>query len=420
LATFNQALAAYRSANPGARLNMAALQVVLRELGVDVQQLIADMDLDVARITTTGMTSAFGGWVPGSVPVTSPANTGILVRRGSQIVIQMHYNLYYSDGSDQSTLLLETAPYTDDMTALSTPSLVAPVEIPCPAGVEGVGCRRAATDARSSNGLLMRCDQSLETYASNTAENAYGYCDYPIAYEGWILGVGPHMHELGKAARIVLNPEAPDETILIDIPNWDFHWQGQYSFVEPVEIQPGDVVRVECWWDNSEGIRYVVWGEGTQDEMCFHFTRILVREPGKTLADFGYTVHTVMSDHHQGHTAGDAHDHEELVNVTDDMAIPVVALTVTPTSAGGYYIQLTVENFDFAPEAVDGAHVPGQGHAHLYVNGEKITRLYGTEYYLDAVPSGDVEIRVTLNSNDHRTYAHHGAIIQAVVLLNGQ
>ena len=138
--------------------------------------------------------------------------------------------------------------------------------------------RMDVVNPNTSNSLLAVCGQTLDTYADNTAENAYGTCDYPITFDGWLLSVGPHMHELGKATRIILNPDTPDETILIDIPNWDFHWQGQYSFEEPVALVEGDVLRLECWWDNSKGDRYVVWGEGTQDEMCFNFTRFLRQE----------------------------------------------------------------------------------------------------------------------------------------------
>ena len=49
-------------------------------------------------------------------------------------------------------------------------------------------------------------------------------------------------------------------------------------FDEPVPLTPGDVLRVTCVYDNSGPIpgpdgrplepRYLVWGEGTTDEMC--------------------------------------------------------------------------------------------------------------------------------------------------------
>lgn len=283
----------YQAANAGQSPDPIALVDLLRAQGVDVRRLIIDLDIDIAAMSGSGMDGSVGGWVPGAVPVTSPPNTGILVPAGSQIVLQMHYNLYTTLGSDQSTLILETAPYSEAMTPLRAQALVAPVEIPCPDGVEASACdreraRRETINPNTPNALLAACGQTLDTYAANTADHAYGYCDYPIDFEGWLLGVGPHMHELGKSSRVVLNPATTGETVLIDIPAWDFHWQGQYSFAQPVPLQPGDIVRLECWWDNSSGDRYVTWGEGTQDEMCFNFTRFLVRQDGKTLADYGY------------------------------------------------------------------------------------------------------------------------------------
>ena len=86
------------------------------------------------------------------------------------------------------------------------------------------------------------------------------------------------MHLLGKSIRVELNPGTDHARVLLDIPRWDFHWQGAYSLKEPVEAKPGEVLRVTCRYDPSlrhhgaHGIpktpRYVLWGEGTTDEMC--------------------------------------------------------------------------------------------------------------------------------------------------------
>jgi hypothetical protein len=80
------------------------------------------------------------------------------------------------------------------------------------------------------------------------------------------------------AFRISLNPGTPAEKILLDIPRWDFHWQGEYWFAEPIALRQGDRVRISCVYDNAEAIpgpdgrplepRYLTWGEGTTDEMC--------------------------------------------------------------------------------------------------------------------------------------------------------
>lgn len=416
--------------NPSASAasDVSVIGEVLTNNGIDIQLLLADLNVDVAAATNSGMSGGIGGWVPGGVPVLAPENSGLLVPAGSQLVIQMHYNTLADDGSDQSTMLLQIEEASDNMTAIISRPFLAPVEIPCPAGLDSPECDRANQDNATSDGLMGICGQTLDFYAENTAENAYSMCDYTMSTDGWIISMGPHMHEIGKAARITLNPDTPEETILIDIPEWDFHWQGSYDFETPVTIERGDTLRVECWWDNSDGERYVVWGEGTQDEMCFHFHRFLPKIGDATLADYGFTPDDTgmamdMDSHdHSTHDHGEhdhgEHNHETLVELSADAPIPAVEMTVTPTASGGYFVQLDVENFDFAPEAVDGAHVEGQGHAHLYVNGEKITRLYSEEYFIDSLPAGAVEIRVTLNTNDHSTYALDGAPIEAVVNLS--
>ena len=111
-------------------------------MGVDLRQILADLDIPIEQAVDSGMGTSLGGWVPGAVAVTSPQNTGILIPAGSQIVLQMHYNLYTTLGSDQSTMALEVVPFTDDMRVLEAPALLAPVEIPCPDGTDGPACER--------------------------------------------------------------------------------------------------------------------------------------------------------------------------------------------------------------------------------------------------------------------------------------
>jgi hypothetical protein len=94
-----------------------------------------------------------------------------------------------------------------------------------------------------------------------------------------IYGVGGHMHLRGVDIRVTLDPGTPHEQLLLHIPHWDFHWQGGYYFTNPIDANPGDTIGVSCTFDNSAANqpvvnrkaiapRYVLWGEGTTDEMC--------------------------------------------------------------------------------------------------------------------------------------------------------
>jgi hypothetical protein len=101
------------------------------------------------------------------------------------------------------------------------------------------------------------------------------------ADEDLILHVaGLHMHQLGVRARmsIIRNADAAEQCVL-EIPAWDFGWQGGYELVEPIRIHPGDKLKLQCWWDNSAANQPIIggekvtpidveWGEGTRDEMC--------------------------------------------------------------------------------------------------------------------------------------------------------
>ena len=52
-------------------------------------------------------------------------------------------------------------------------------------------------------------------------------------------------------------------TCLLDIPKWNFHWQGFYRFRDPVPLHAGDRVLMECHWDNSPANLVSVCGHGT-------------------------------------------------------------------------------------------------------------------------------------------------------------
>jgi hypothetical protein len=102
-------------------------------------------------------------------------------------------------------------------------------------------------------------------------------CERTVERPTTIRAVAGHMHLLGREIRIDVNPGTPRERTVLDIPVWDFDDQGSRP-VGPVRLEPGDKVRVTCRHDQSlrdvlpafegEQERYVVWGEGTTDEMC--------------------------------------------------------------------------------------------------------------------------------------------------------
>jgi hypothetical protein len=109
--------------------------------------------------------------------------------------------------------------------------------------------------------------------------------------------------------------------------------------------------------------------------------------------------------------------HETPIEIST-VAAPTVEIMMMPDPMAGYNLHVVVENFIFSPEQASLAHVPGQGHAHVYANGVKLGRLYGNWMHLDALPNGEVEIEVTLNSNDHHPLTVDGMPISAKTKVN--
>lgn len=75
-------------------------------------------------------------------------------------------------------------------------------------------------------------------------------------------------------------------------------------------------------------------------------------------------------------------------------------------------LELETENFEFAPENISDGHIENTGHAHVYVDDVLISRTYGDWYHIPRLEPGTHEIRVTLNTNNHREYAHDNKVIE--------
>lgn len=82
-----------------------------------------------------------------------------------------------------------------------------------------------------------------------------------------LYGVFPHMHEYGQAMRLEIG-SGDDMACAADVPNWDFAWQLQYFYEEPITLTTDDVLRVTCDFDTTTATEPVLPGWGTNNEMC--------------------------------------------------------------------------------------------------------------------------------------------------------
>jgi mono/diheme cytochrome c family protein len=232
-------------------------------------------------------------WGPGQAPTVLPEGTGIELQPGDFFVTQIHYHYapeWDALPADESTIVIDLASKEKIAAAggaldpITLTLYLAPAEIPCSTEETGPLCDRATAAAQLdesgallgtliADSLLQGCGQKVEDFAGMTNGIATSSCDLPVE-PGQIVNIWGHEHEIGATFKMTLNPGTPEERVLLDIPRWSFEWQLNYYPIEDIILDDDDIVRVECSWDRSKlpedaEPRYIVWAEGTTDEMCF-------------------------------------------------------------------------------------------------------------------------------------------------------
>jgi hypothetical protein len=110
----------------------------------------------------------------------------------------------------------------------------------------------------------------------------------PFTFEedAYVMAFNPHMHLRGKAARVVATFPDGREELLLDVPRYDFDWQHNYNFKEPVFAPTGTKLLLTLQWDNSpenpanpDPTATVTFGQPTTAEMGFGFMKYVRAEP---------------------------------------------------------------------------------------------------------------------------------------------
>jgi hypothetical protein len=112
-----------------------------------------------------------------------------------------------------------------------------------------------------------------------------------------------------------------------------------------------------------------------------------------------------------------AHDHSAVTNLPADSNAPSVAIKMIKDPMAGWNLHVTPQNFRFSPENASTEEILGEGHAHVYINGEKLGRLYANWIHLPSLPDGDVEIKVSLNGNSHSPLMVGGLPVEAKLIV---
>ncbi|MEC7844097.1 MAG: hypothetical protein VX594_01775 [Actinomycetota bacterium] len=222
-------------------------------------------------------------WGPGGGAVQYEEGLGLLMEPGDFFVLQVHYHFDVEAPADNSTFRTQWSS-NENIEPVELLLYFAPAEIPCSVNESGPLCDRNASindrlasydgEGVQANMVLGLCGYTPEDFAHMTDGIASSTCDQSAGLTGTIVSVLGHQHNIGTSFRMTLNPDTPEERILLDIPKWDFEWQFAYYPTEKIQIKANDVIRLDCTWDRSLRPsnlepRYVVWADGSDDEMCF-------------------------------------------------------------------------------------------------------------------------------------------------------
>jgi hypothetical protein len=197
------------------------------------------------RQTGAGRGESVGGFAPGRQPDQFRDNSGRLVRKGSSLLLQMHYTTAGRVTVDKT----EIGIYLHDR----------PPAYVMSGGVAGERRFMVPPHAR---------EHKLEGVQE-------------IKRDAWLYGMNPHMHSRGKYMNYTaVFPDGRSE-MLLSVPKYDFNWQFSYDLQEPLFLPAGTRLIARGAMDNSarnagnpDPSMPVHFGLQTKHEMFFGFTTL--------------------------------------------------------------------------------------------------------------------------------------------------
>ncbi len=184
-----------------------------------------------------------GGWAPGATPDPLPDGWGRMLRKNSDLVAQFHFHPTGKAETVRASIGLYFAKAKPDRIV-------------------------AGGNAHSRRIDIPPGDANYVVTAS-----------YKVPVDVDVIGVTPHAHLLCRDMHGWATLPSGERKELIWIKDWDFNWQGQYRYADPVRLPAGTVVEMRYVYDNSDKNernpnsppKRVRFGEQTTDEMAFLF-----------------------------------------------------------------------------------------------------------------------------------------------------
>jgi hypothetical protein len=101
-----------------------------------------------------------------------------------------------------------------------------------------------------------------------------------------IWSILPHTHVRGKEWKVEITYPDGRKEVVLAVPKYDFNWQTDYVFAQPLKLPKGTILKTMAWYDNSAANKSnpdpsvdVHWGEQTWEEMQFTALTLTIDQP---------------------------------------------------------------------------------------------------------------------------------------------
>jgi hypothetical protein len=190
--------------------------------------------------------ASVGGYAVGAESEVAPANVGTYLPPGGAVGMQAHYTPFGKEVTDHSKIGVYF--YKDG----EKPKYV------------------------MHGGVVV--DNTIVIPANEARHKEVAYISFP--HDALLYSAFPHAHYRGYASDLWIRYPDGKEKLLLSLPRYDFNWQRDYTFAEPIKVPAGSKLIAHWTYDNSKGNpanpdpnRQVTWGEQSYEEMFYTAVR---------------------------------------------------------------------------------------------------------------------------------------------------
>ena len=187
-----------------------------------------------------GMGAFVGGFAPGQAIRVYQEGTAMRLPAGSTLIFQVHYTAGGKPVTDRSKIGFVWAKSAPRQELVTVPLINGNFTLPA-------GAPNTEVDAQM-------------TFNTDTT----------------IWSILPHTHVRGREWKVEITYPDGRKEVVLAVPKYDFNWQTDYVFKEPLKLPKGTSLKTLAWYDNSTRNKSnpdpsvdVHWGEQTWEEMQF-------------------------------------------------------------------------------------------------------------------------------------------------------